>query len=185
MRIVAGRLKRRPLAAPPGTAVRPTSERARAALFNTIEHGGWGVRLDGARVLDAFAGTGALGLESLSRGAAHVVFVENDRQALTALRGNIQALGVAAETTVLQENATRTRPAGEPVDLAFLDPPYGSALAAPALVVLAAGGWFRPGTLIVVETAQRQDLVVPPGFHILEERRYGAAKLVFLGFGPG
>ncbi len=181
MRIVAGRFKRRSIEAPAGKAVRPTSERARQALFNTLEHGEWGVRLAGARVLDAFAGTGALGLEALSRGAAHVAFLENDRAALAALRRNIQSLGVGRETSLIERDATRPGAAAQAVDLAFLDPPYGSGLAAPALVALKDGGWLHRGSLAVVELAKRDDLEVPAGFTVIEERRYGAAKLLFLG----
>ena len=184
MRIIAGKHKGRTLAAPEGLAVRPTSDRAREALFDILAHGRFGetpLFMD-AQVLDAFAGTGALGLEALSRGAAYVTFIENDRVALKALRANIAAIGAEKSAAILPLDALHPPRAGRAAALAFLDPPYGEDIAAPALTALAAAGWFAPEALVVVEVAARQKLAAPAGFTTLEERRYGAARLVFLRF---
>ncbi len=184
MRIIAGKHKGRALTAPEGLAVRPTSDRAREALFDILAHGRFGetpLFMD-AQVLDAFAGTGALGLEALSRGAAHVTFIENDRAALKALRANIAALHEEKNAAILPVDALHPPRAGRAAALAFLDPPYGEDIAAPALTALAAAGWFAPEALVVVEVAARQKLAAPAGFTTLEERRYGAARLVFLRF---
>jgi 16S rRNA (guanine966-N2)-methyltransferase len=183
MRIVGGSLKRRPLQAPEGSEVRPTSDRARESLFNILAHRPEGP-LDGARVLDAFAGSGALGIEALSRGAAHCTFVDTLPAALAAIRANIGKLGLAAQATVLRADALRpgSPPAGAslPATLAFLDPPYRSGFAAPALQALQAAGWLAGGALVSVEIGSTEDLEPPAGFELLDERRYGAAKLVLL-----
>lgn len=182
MRIVAGRHRGRRLAAPPGTSVRPTSERAREALFNILAHGRFGPRpiFEEARVLDVFAGTGAFGLEALSRGARFAAFVEKDRAARDTLAANVKTLGEESRTRIVAADATSPPRADGPYDLAFLDPPYRSDLAAPALAALAAGGWLAPNALVIVEMAARSELVPPEGFTPLEERRYGAGRLVFL-----
>lgn len=182
MRIVAGKHRGRRIAAPPGDAVRPTSERAREALFNILAHGRFGPApvFEEARVLDVFAGTGAFGLEALSRGARFASFIERDRQARDVLAANIATLGETARTRLLAVDATAPPRADGPYDLVFLDPPYRSGLAAPALEALARAGWLAPTALIVVELAARGDFDPPPGFEILEERRYGAGRLVFL-----
>jgi 16S rRNA (guanine966-N2)-methyltransferase len=184
MRIIAGKHRGRTLRAPEGLAVRPTSDRAREALFDILAHGRFAERpvLEDARVLDAFAGTGAFGLEALSRGAAHAVFIEKDHTALTALRANIIALGEEGHSAVLPTDAVRPPRPAAPCSLAFLDPPYGEDLAAPALAALGAAGWLAPGALVVVELAARQALEPPPGFAPLDQRRYGAARLVFLRY---
>jgi 16S rRNA (guanine966-N2)-methyltransferase len=184
MRIIAGRHRGRKLAAPEGHGVRPTGERAREALFDILAHGRFAERpvFEAARVLDAFAGTGAFGLEALSRGAEHASFIEKDRAALAALRANIAALGEEKRAAVLPGDALHPPPAAMPVTLAFLDPPYGEDLAAPALAALAARGWLARGALAVVELAARQKFAAPEGFALLEERRYGAARLVFLRY---
>lgn len=184
MRIIAGRHRGRRLTAPEGHGVRPTGERAREALFDILAHGRFAEHpaFEGARVLDVFAGTGAFGLEALSRGAAHASFIEKDRAALAALRANIAALGEEARAAVLPGDALHPPPPAAPVMLAFLDPPYGEDLAAPALAALAASGWLAPGALAVVELAARQKLAAPESFTLLEDRRYGAARLVFLRF---
>ena len=183
MRIIAGKHRGRPLAAPVGEAVRPTSDRAREALFNILAHGKFAVSgpaYAGARVLDGFAGTGAFGLEALSRGAAFSVFVENNRVALTALRQNIATLGEAARTQIVSGDATAPPRALAPCDLVFLDPPYRSGQAAPALAALAQAGWVAPGAVVTVELAHNEDIVPPVGFAAIDERRYGAAKIVIL-----
>ena len=185
MRIVAGRHRGRRLMAPPGETVRPTSDRAREALFNVLSHGQFaadGMPFAETTVLDAFAGTGALGLEALSRGAAAAVFIEQDREALFALRKNIAGLGEAARSRVIASDATRPPRALSPCVVAFLDPPYRSGLAAPALVALAAAGWFAPAALVVIELAAREKLALPAEFTVLDERVYGAARLVFLRY---
>ena len=182
MRIVGGSHRGRHLFAPPGDAVRPTSDRAREALFNILSHGslaGDGGSFVGT-VLDAFAGTGALGLETLSRGAAEAVFIEQDRDALSILRRNIDALGESARVRIVQGDATRPPRAVVQCATVFLDPPYRSGLAVTALEALDAAGWFAPQALAVVELAAREELLPPRGFTLLDERVYGAARLVFL-----
>jgi 16S rRNA (guanine966-N2)-methyltransferase len=182
MRIVAGKHRGRRIAAPPGDAVRPTSERAREALFNILTHGRFAPAaiLEDARVLDVFAGTGAFGLEALSRGARFATFIENDRDARETLAANIKALGEGARTRLLVADATTPPRADGPYDLVFLDPPYRSGLAAPALGALSRAGWLAPDVLIVVELAAREEFGPPVGFELLEERRYGAGRVVFL-----
>jgi 16S rRNA (guanine966-N2)-methyltransferase len=184
MRVVAGRLKGRRLVAPEGPDVRPTADKARQAVFNIIEHGNLSERpLDGAVVVDVFAGTGAMGIEALSRGAARCTFVENNRAALVALDANLKACRLmSAEARVLRTDALRLPPASEPADLVFLDPPYGEGLGAPALGALAVGGWLRDGALCVLELARRDEFSPPAGFTLLDERRYGAARVVFLRY---
>ena len=183
MRIVGGRHRGRRLLAPPGETVRPTSDRAREALFNILSHGRYaasGPPFAGARVLDAFAGTGALGLEALSRGAAEAVFIERERAALAVLERNVEALGEGARTRLVAGDALRPPPAAGGCAVAFLDPPYGEGLAAPALAALAQAGWIAPAALAVAELAAREAFAAPAGFLVLEERVYGAARLVFL-----
>ncbi len=183
MRIIAGKHRGRPLAAPAGEAVRPTSDRAREALFNILAHGKFaasGPAYAGARVLDGFAGTGAFGLEALSRGAAAAVFIENNRTALAALRQNVAALGEAARTQVVAGDATAPPRPLAPCDLVFLDPPYREQLGGKALAALASAGWLAPDALAIVEVAAKEPFEAPPEFTVVDERRYGAARLVFL-----
>jgi 16S rRNA (guanine966-N2)-methyltransferase len=183
MRIVGGRHRGRRLLAPPGDAVRPTSDRAREALFNILSHGhlaAGGLPFTDAAVLDAFAGTGALGLEALSRGAAEAVFIERDREALAALRRNIEALGETTRTRIISGDATRPPRAAVACGMAFLDPPYRSGLGGPALAALAPAGWLTPDALVVIETAAREEVPPQDGFTLIDERVYGAARLVFL-----
>jgi 16S rRNA (guanine966-N2)-methyltransferase len=183
MRIVGGRHRGRRLVAPPGDQVRPTSDRAREALFNILSHGDFaaaGSPIADANVLDAFAGTGALGIEALSRGAARAVFIETDRTALGALRRNLAALDEEDATDVIAGDATRPPRAPYAAALAFLDPPYRSGLAAPALTALAGMGWLAPHALVIVELAAKEPFSAPEGFAMIDERRYGAARLVFL-----
>jgi 16S rRNA (guanine966-N2)-methyltransferase len=183
VRIVGGRHRGRRLLAPPGETVRPTSDRAREALFNILSHGRFakgGIPFAQAVVLDCFAGTGALGLEALSRGAAEAVFIEQDREALSILRKNVEALGEGAHARIIAGDATCPPHAVTGCAVAFLDPPYRSGLAARALEALEGGGWFAPDALAVIEIAAREELAPPPGFALLDERIYGAARLVFL-----
>ncbi len=174
LRIVAGAWRGRALVVPAGTVTRPTADRVRQALFDMLMHAPWapadGVR--GLSVLDAFAGTGALGLEALSRGAAEATFLEHDRTALAALRTNVLACG--AETArVVEADAFRPPAADKPAGLVFLDPPYGQDAPARAVRALGAAGWIGAGTLVVVETGRDETAEV--GLHALAERRHGAA----------
>jgi 16S rRNA (guanine966-N2)-methyltransferase len=185
LRIVGGVHRGRRLVAPAGEAVRPTSDRAREALFNILSHGRFAVEgspFAGRPVLDAFAGTGALGLEALSRGASAAAFIENGRDALAPLRRNIAALGEEDRAHIIAGDATRPTRAAMVCGVAFLDPPYRSGLAAPALGALAGAGWLMPEALAVVEVAAREELPAPSGFEALDERVYGAARLVFLRY---
>jgi 16S rRNA (guanine966-N2)-methyltransferase len=186
LRVVAGRHRGRRLAVPAGTDVRPTSDRAREALFNILERGEPPVR--GARFLDLFAGTGAVALEALSRGAAHALLVENAPPALAALRANPAAARETGRAAVLAADAARLGrpPPGAPFDLAFLDPPYGRGLLPPALRRLVEGGWLAPGARVVCELGAGEALEgVPAALEPEDERRYGAARLAFLRHAPG
>jgi 16S rRNA (guanine966-N2)-methyltransferase len=178
LRIIAGQWRGRPLSAPEGQATRPTAARAREALFSMLASR-LGV-FDGLAVLDLFAGSGALGLEALSRGAAAAAFIERDAAALRALRANIARLGAAAVTEVLPRDAANPGPAPRRYDLAFLDPPYGQGLAAAALPRLDKGGWLAPGAWLAVETAADEPPPPPPAFTLDAERRHGAARLTLL-----
>jgi len=181
MRIEAGSHKGTRLIAPEGEDVRPTSDRARQAIFNMLIH-----RFDaveGARVLDAFAGSGALGLEALSRGASNLVAMEQARPALDALKRNITACRENARVLVFACNALdppKAQPRYAPCSLVFLDPPYGKGMIQPALVALKNAGWIAPAALIVAEMAATEDLPPLEGFTIEDERRYGKAKIEFL-----
>ena len=181
MRIVGGRHRGRRLLAPPGEAVRPTSDRAREALFDILSHGDFaaaGVPFADNAVLDAFAGTGAYGLEALSRGAAEAVFIERDRDALAILRRNVEALGAGTYARIFPADATRPPRADRRCAVVFLDPPYKSGLAAPALAALDAAGWLAADALAVVEVAAREGFASPAGYTLVDERVYGAARLV-------
>ncbi|MGO8798245.1 MAG: 16S rRNA (guanine(966)-N(2))-methyltransferase RsmD [Roseiarcus sp.] len=180
MRIVGGRLRGRLLRAPASRAIRPTSERLRESIFNILAHR-WPGSLEGARVLDLFAGSGALGLEALSRGAAFALFVDESAEACALLRANVAALGVGGVAQIRRAAAARLGPAlGPPFTLAFLDPPYEKGLAAPALAALAAGGWLAVDALCVVEEAAKAEIAAPQGFAIEDERAYGDTRLAFL-----
>ena len=189
MRIVGGSLRGRKFEAPPGGAVRPTSARAREALFDRLVHGAFSgdgaSGVAGARVLDAFCGAGALGLEALSRGAAQAVFLDNDAAAVACVRRNIAALGVGGRATVLPADATNPPRAAAACTLAFLDAPYRADLTAPALAALAAAGWLAPGALCIAETAAKAPpFAAPENFETLDSRRYGKARFAFLRFRP-
>jgi 16S rRNA (guanine966-N2)-methyltransferase len=133
-------------------------------------------------VLDAFAGCGALGLEALSRGAAHAIFLDNDFKALRSIKANAETLGETANATILKADATKPPAANRAASLVFLDPPYGKGLAAPALVALAAAGWIAPGAIVSVETGPGEDFAAPDGFTRLDERRYGKATITLLRY---
>jgi 16S rRNA (guanine966-N2)-methyltransferase len=181
MRIVGGRLRSRPLAGPKSDAVRPTSDRLREALFNILTHA-YDDPVAGARVLDLFAGTGALGIEALSRGAAYTLFVDEGVEARALLRDNIEALGLGGITRIFRRDASKLGPAHplEPFSLVFLDPPYGKGLAEKSLVSAHDGGWLLPEVLIVVEEAAGAGFKAPDGFTELERRGYDDTELVFL-----
>jgi len=194
MRIISGINRGRILAAPEGDITRPTADRVRQALFDALTHAAWAGRdrLIGARVLDGFAGTGALGLEALSRGALHATFLETSRPALQALRANIAICKAEAATTVIPADATKPPRASAPASLIFLDPPYAK-LAAPdpeaepeppeagiiprTVAALAAAGWIAPEALLVAETARAAPAPELPGWELVDERAHGAAML--------
>jgi 16S rRNA (guanine966-N2)-methyltransferase len=181
MRIVGGRLRGRALAAPKSQAIRPTADRLRETLFNVLVHA-YDDPISDARVLDLFAGTGALGLEALSRGAAFALFVDDDAQARALLRENVAALGLGGVSRIFRRDAVKLGMAHpvEPFSLAFLDPPYGKDLAQKALLSARAGGWLLPDALIVVEEAAKAAFAAPAGFDELERRRYDDTALIVL-----
>ncbi len=188
MRIVSGAFRGKAIKAPPGEATRPTSDRARQAVFNILEHAPWSKGLRDLRVIDLFSGSGALGLEALSRGAAFCLFVETDEAARGAIRENIDAMHLFGATRVHRRDATdlglRPGADGPAFDLAFLDPPYGQGLGEVALARLAEGGWVKPGALAVFERGADEAALSVPGFEVLDERKYGAARVHFLRFSP-
>lgn len=184
MRVVSGEFRGRALVAPLGEATRPTSDRARQAVFNILEHAPWSEGLAGRRVIDLFAGSGALALEALSRGAAYALLVETDEGARGAIRQNIEALHLFGRTRVHRRDATDLgqKPAsdGASFELAFLDPPYAKGLGEKALAGLARGGWLAPGAIVVFERGVDEPELAAPGYEVLDARVYGAAKVWFL-----
>ncbi|HXZ46269.1 MAG TPA: 16S rRNA (guanine(966)-N(2))-methyltransferase RsmD [Pseudolabrys sp.] len=184
MRIVGGKLRSRPLAGPKSDAVRPTTDRLREALFNILTHS-YGDPITGARVLDLFAGTGALGIEAISRGATYVLFVDEGVEARALLRDNVEALGLGGVTRIFRRDATKLGPVHplESFSLVFLDPPYGKGLAERALSAACAGGWLKPDALIVVEEAAGAAFKAPEGFTELERRQYDDTEFIFLRLG--
>jgi 16S rRNA (guanine966-N2)-methyltransferase len=181
MRIVGGNLRGRVLAAPKTNAIRPTADRLREALFNILVHA-YGDPISGARVLDLFAGTGALGIEAVSRGAAFVLFVDDGAEARAILRENVATLGLGGVTRIFRRDAGKLGDAHpiEPFSLVFLDPPYGQGLAETAIASARAGGWLAPDALVVVEEAAKAELTAPAGFEELERRAYDDTALVML-----
>jgi 16S rRNA (guanine966-N2)-methyltransferase len=188
MRITGGAFRGRAITAPAGLATRPTADRARQATFNRLEHAAWSPRLAGARVADLFAGSGALGLEALSRGAVACVFIETDETARAAIRDNLDALdpSLAGRCRILRRDATalgeRASAGVEAFDLAFLDPPYGKGLGTTALAALGAGGWLKGGAICVLEQGAGEPEPAPPGFAAIDARRYGAAMIHVLAW---
>ncbi len=182
MRIVAGKFRGARIEAPKGLATRPTSDRVRQALFNVLEHGAPAVDFDGARVLDLFAGSGALGFEACSRGARFCLFVEDSAEARASIRRNVEALHLTGATKIWRRDATRLGPAGtmQPFDLAFLDPPYGKELGVRALQSAAEGGWIREGAVAVLEARADTEIVLPAGFDEIDTRAYGDTKLIVM-----
>lgn len=191
MRIVSGEFRGKALVAPGGEATRPTSDRARQAIFNILEHAPWSEGVRGRRVIDLFAGSGALGFEALSRGADFCLFVETDEAARGAIRENVDAIsggagGLFGRTRVHRRSAidlgVRPGADGPAFDLAFLDPPYAKGLGEQALDRLAAGGWLADGAIVVFERGATETPFEAAGYEILDERAYGAAKVHFLRF---
>ncbi len=186
MRIVAGKHRGLSLATPKDARVRPTSDRVREALFNVLAHNDFGVgfTVEGARVLDLFAGTGALGLEALSRGAKYVLFVDDHAESRALVRRNVEAAHATGATKIWRRDATGLSEmpanAGGPFDLVFLDPPYRKGLVELALASARDGGWLAETAIVVAEMAADEALVVPAGFSALDERTYGDTKVVLL-----
>jgi len=181
MRIVGGRLKGRNIAAPSSRDIRPTADRLRESVFNILIHA-YDDPIEDARVLDLFAGTGALGIEAVSRGAAFTLFVDNGAEARALLRNNVEALGLGGVTKVYRRDATHLGPAHpvEPFALAFLDPPYGRGLGEKALASLRDGRWLTPDALLIVEESKAANFTAPDGFEQLERRAYDDTEFVFL-----
>lgn len=182
MRVVGGSFRGRRLASPRSDAIRPTTDRAREALFNILEHGYPGM-VDGARVLDLFAGTGALGVEALSRGASFCLFVEQAAAARALVRENVESLGLAGRTRIFRRDATRLGPIGtmQPFSLVLADPPYGHCLGEKAVEAALAGGWLTPDALIVIEDAAATPFQPPAGISMHERRTYTTTTLAFCG----
>lgn len=180
MRIVGGRWRGRAVAAPATAAIRPTQDRLREAIFNILGHG-LGDPVPEARVLDLFAGTGALGFEALSRGAAFSTFVDDGAEARGLIRQNVETLGAGGTTRLFRRDATRLGPAAPnlPATLVFCDPPYGKGLAERALASCREGGWLAPGACVVVEEAANAGFAFPAGIEGIDRRRYGETEIVF------
>ena len=181
MRVVGGKLRSRPIAGPKSDAVRPTSDRLREALFNILTHS-YGDPVTGARVLDLFAGTGALGIEAISRGADYALFVDEGVEARALLRDNVESLGLGGVTRIFRRDASKLGPAHplDPFSLVFLDPPYGKGLAEKSLISARDGGWLMPEALLVVEEAADAGFNTPEGFIELERRRYDDTEFTFI-----
>ncbi len=182
MRIVGGRFRGHRISAPEGRSTRPTTDRVREAVFNILEHADFAPAFTDARVLDGFAGSGALGLEAASRGARFVLFVETDAKARGIIRANVETLGLSGNTKIWRRDVTRMGRCApmKPFDMVFLDPPYGRGLGTAALDALVDGGWMRPGALAVVEEEARTPLDLPDGFTLADHRTYGDTAVHFL-----
>jgi 16S rRNA (guanine966-N2)-methyltransferase len=180
MRIIGGKYSGRAIVAPKGRDTRPTADRARESLFNIVSHRE-DFSFEGARVIDLYAGSGALGLEAMSRGAEFCLFVDIDAGARGAIRDNVEALGLFGATRLHRRSATELGPkpagVGAPFTLAFLDPPYGKDLAPPALAALKSGGWLAEGALVVVEQGKDEVPILAAGFEEVDRRAYGAAQI--------
>ncbi|HWK33517.1 MAG TPA: 16S rRNA (guanine(966)-N(2))-methyltransferase RsmD [Hyphomicrobium sp.] len=184
MRIVGGALRGRPIKAPQSASVRPTADRVRESIFNILAHGVPDLELEGARVIDLFAGTGALGIEALSRGAAFCLFIDSDADARALIRTNIEKFGLTGITRIFRRDATDLGPVGTmaPFNLAFLDPPYDQGLAQRALLSLAEGGWLTRGATIVAEERAGADVAIPAIFTEIDRRTYGDSQILIARF---
>jgi len=180
LRVVGGELRGRPLAAPRSDAIRPTTDRTREAVFNIISHS-QSVRLEGARVLDLFAGTGALGIEALSRGAAHCLFIEESAEGRGLIRTNVEAMGLQGRTKIFRRDATALGETGtiQPFDIVFADPPYGKGLGERALASALSGGWLRQQAFVMVEEASGSPFQPPAGLKLVQRRDYGDTTVTF------
>ena len=190
MRITGGQFRGRALFEPADNRVRPTSDKVRQAIFNILAHHAFeGFTLDGAKVIDVFAGSGALGIEALSRGAEHVLFIDDSAESRAIIRKNVEALNLTGATKIWRRDAAALGPlgagAGGPFNLAFLDAPYRKGLTAKALAGLAAGGWLAPRALIVAETAADEHIEAPLELTLLDARDYGDTRLQIYGVSPG
>lgn len=190
MRIVGGAHRGRVIAAPPGDVIRPTGDRVRESLFNILAHHDFGeFDLEGARVLDLFAGTGALGLEAISRGASFTLFVDDSADARAAIRENVETLGLTGNAKLYKRDATKLGPrpgsVGPHFSLLFVDPPYRKGLAELALVSARDGGWLAPHALCVVEESVEANFVTPSGFDEIDRRKYGLTEIIFLTLTEG
>ena len=187
LRITAGKFGGRGLKAPPGADVRPTSDKVRQAIFNVLEHKDFGFpfRVEGVRVADIFAGTGAMGLEALSRGARFCLFIDDAAQSRALIRENVEALGLTGASKIWRRDASRLGALDtlQPFDLAFLDPPYRKDLLAPALRELRDGHWLVAPALAVAEAAEDETIPSTEGFTLADERVYGDTRVAFLKFG--
>ncbi|WP_262691921.1 16S rRNA (guanine(966)-N(2))-methyltransferase RsmD [Kordiimonas aestuarii] len=178
-RIIAGRFKGRRLAVPKGRDIRPTTDRMRERLFSMLTHARYPDMM-GANVADLFAGTGALGLEALSRGAAHVTFAEKARGSLDCLRGNITSLGVREEVAVLPSDASKLPPARSRFDIIFMDPPYRMGLVRPTLDAIIIGGWLAEDGVIICELASDDATEPPDALEVVDDRSQGQQRILFL-----
>ena len=188
MRIVGGQHRGRTIKPPTGRDVRPTSDRTRESMFNILAHGIDDFDLSDISVLDLFCGTGALGLEAQSRGAGHATFIDSDAKSLALAKENAATIGEWRNVTLLKIDSRRLGPpplaAKAPCQLAFLDDPYGQKLTGPALLALVNNGWLADGAVVVVEVADKEPLEPPRHLKLLDERVYGAAKVMFLRYQP-
>lgn len=184
MRIVGGTLRGRAIVAPKHEGLRPTADRVRESVFNVLEHGVDDFEIAGARVIDLFAGTGALGLESLSRGAAFCVFVDDAAEARGLIRANVETFGLTGVTRIFRRDATALGPVGNlaPFTLAFLDPPYGKGLGERAVEALVSGGWLREGGVVVLEERKDVDVVLPARCEAIDTRTYGDTQVIVARF---
>jgi len=184
MRIVSGRFKGRAIKTPEGRNTRPTSDRTRESMFNVLAHAEWAPSLEGARVMDVFAGSGALGFEAISRGAVFCLFVETESSARGCIRDNAEAFQLFGITRIHRRSAVDlgAKPAGlgAPFSIVFMDPPYAYNLVPGALEQLIRGAWITPDALVIAETGSDEEAPVTPGWDLLDERTYGAARVSFL-----
>jgi 16S rRNA (guanine966-N2)-methyltransferase len=183
MRIIGGKFKGRVLKRPGTAAIRPTSDRLRETVFNILAHA-YGRPFAGARIIDLYAGTGAMGVEALSRGGAFALFIDSGARACAIVRANAEALGLGGAFRILKRDARKLGKAGEDerFDLAFLDPPYGRDFVWPTLVALRDGGWLYEGALVVIEESARASIALPEGFSLHEKRKSGDTQILFAGF---